>query len=310
MSPEFEVTILGNTSSIPMHGRNHTAQVVRFGQEFLLLDCGEGTQLQLRKYKAKPSKISCIFISHLHGDHYLGLIGLLSSYHLSKRTEPLQLFGPRGLDEILTTHFRWSNTRLSYSLKFTETSTSGKVLLLEHLNFRVSSFPLNHRIPTTGFLIEEKEGPRSLIKEKLQESQLPLAAIQTLREGKDFVDEKGRCYTAIDFCHPHPPLRSYAFCSDTAFSPELSSYFAGVDLLYHEATFLEADQVRAAETHHCTAKQAAQIALLSNAKKLLLGHFSTRYPDLCDLLKEAQTIFPNSYLSAEGITYPIPISHE
>ncbi len=292
-----------------MHGRNHTAQVIRFGQEFLLLDCGEGTQHQLRKYKVKSSKISSIFISHLHGDHYLGLIGLLSSYHLSKRTEPLQLFGPRGLDEILTTHFRWSNTRLSYPLHFTVTSTTGKVLLLEHPLFRVSSFPLQHRIPTTGFLIEEKEGPRSLIKEKLQESSLPLAAIQSLREGKDYLDSEGSSFKVIDYCHPHPPLRSYAFCSDTAFSPELSSFLAGVDLLYHEATFMEADQQRAADTYHCTSKQAAQIAKLSGAKKLLLGHFSTRYPDLSNLLAEAQTIFPNSCLSEEGITYPIPTAH-
>ena len=292
-----------------MHGRNHTAQVVRFGQEFLLLDCGEGTQLQLRKYKAKASKISNIFISHLHGDHYLGLIGLLSSYHLSKRTEPLQLFGPRGLDEIITTHFRWSNTRLSYPLHFTETSTSGKVLLLEYPLFRVSSFPLQHRIPTTGFLIEEKEGPRSLNKEKLQESSLPLAAIQSLREGKDYRDSDGNSFQVVDYCHPHPPLRRYAFCSDTAFNPDLSSYLAGVDLMYHEATFMEADLQRAAETYHCTAKQAAQIAALSGAKKLLLGHFSTRYSDLSDLLAEAQTIFPNSCLSEEGITYPIPTAH-
>lgn len=310
MSPDFEITILGNTSSIPMYGRNHTAQIVRFGQEFLLLDCGEGTQLQLRKYKVKHSKISHIFISHLHGDHYLGLVGLLSSYHLSKRTNPIQLFGPRGLDEIITTHFRWSNTRLSYPLHFTETSTSGKVLLLEHAQFRVSSFPLQHRVPTTGFLIEEKVGPQSLIKEKIQESPLPLAAIQLLREGKDYQDSDGNSFQAIDYCHPHPPLRSYAFCSDTAFNPELSTYLDGVDLLYHESTFMEADQLRAKETYHSTAKQAAQIAVGSGVKKLLLGHFSTRYSDLSELLAEAQTIFPNSCLSEEGITYPILPTHE
>jgi len=310
LSPDFEITILGNTSSIPMYGRNHTAQVVRFGQEFLLLDCGEGTQLQLRKYKVKYSKISHIFISHLHGDHYLGLIGLLSSYHLSKRIEPLQLFGPRGLDEILTTHFRWSNTSLSYPLHFTETSTSGKVLLLEHPLFRVSSFPLKHRIPTTGFLIEEKVGPRSLIKEKLQENPLPFPAMQSLREGKDYLDSDGNTFQVIDYCHPHPPLRSYAFCSDTAFIPEVSAYLDGVDLLYHESTFMEVDQLRAAEAYHSTAKQAGQIAKLSGSKKLLLGHFSTRYPDLSAMLTEAQSIFPNSCLSEEGITYPILPTHE
>ena len=310
MSPEFEVTILGNTSSIPMHGRNHTAQVIRFGQEFFLLDCGEGTQIQLRKYKVKASKISSIFISHLHGDHYLGLVGLLSSYHLSKRTEVLRIFGPRGLNEIITTHFRWSQTRLNYPLEFTETTTAGKVTLIDHPQFTVSSFPLQHRIPTTGFIIQEKAGLRALIKENLQESALPLEAIQELRLGQDYVASDGTHYYAKDYCLPLASLRSYAFCSDTTFNPSLAPYFEGVDLLYHEATFMEADGHRAAETFHCTASQAAQIAQLSGAKKLLLGHFSSRYPDLSELLAEAQTVFPNSILSEEGITYPISSSHD
>ena len=293
-----------------MHGRNHTAQVIRFGQEFFLLDCGEGTQIQLRKYKVKASKISSIFISHLHGDHYLGLVGLLSSYHLSKRTEVLRIFGPRGLNEIITTHFRWSQTRLNYPLEFTETTTAGKVTLIDHPQFTVSSFPLQHRIPTTGFIIQEKAGLRALIKENLQESALPLEAIQELRLGQDYVASDGTHYYAKDYCLPLASLRSYAFCSDTTFNPSLAPYFEGVDLLYHEATFMEADGHRAAETFHCTASQAAQIAQLSGAKKLLLGHFSSRYPDLSDLLAEAQTVFPNSILSEEGITYPISSSHD
>jgi ribonuclease Z len=293
-----------------MHGRNHTAQVIRFGQEFFLLDCGEGTQIQLRKYKVKASKISSIFISHLHGDHYLGLVGLLSSYHLSKRTEVLRIFGPRGLNEIITTHFRWSQTRLNYPLEFTETTTEGKVTLFDHPQFTISSFPLQHRIPTTGFIIQEKAGLRSLIKEKLQESVLPLKAIQQLRLGQDYVASDGINYFAKDYCYPLASLRSYAFCSDTTFNPSLAPYFEGVDLLYHEATFMEADGHRAAETFHCTASQAGQLAQLAGVKKLLLGHFSSRYPDLSDLLAEAQTVFPNSILSEEGITYPISSSHD
>jgi ribonuclease Z len=293
-----------------MHGRNHTAQVIRFGQEFFLLDCGEGTQIQLRKYKVKASKISSIFISHLHGDHYLGLVGLLSSYHLSKRTEVLRIFGPRGLNEIITTHFRWSQTRLNYPLEFTETTTEGKITLFDHPQFTISSFPLQHRIPTTGFIIQEKVGLRSLIKEKLQESVLPLKAIQQLRLGQDYVASDGINYFAKDYCYPLASLRSYAFCSDTTFNPSLAPYFEGVDLLYHEATFMEADGHRAAETFHCTASQAGQLAQLAGVKKLLLGHFSSRYPDLSDLLAEAQTVFPNSILSEEGITYPISSSHD
>jgi ribonuclease Z len=195
-------------------------------------------------------------------------------------------------------------------LEFTETTTEGKVTLLDHPQFTVSSFPLQHRIPTTGFIIQEKAGLRSLIKEKLQESALPLEAIQQLRLGQDYVASDGAHYFAKDYCHPLPSLRSYAFCSDTTFNPSLAPYFEGVDLLYHEATFMEADGLRAAETFHCTANQAGQLAQLAGVKKLLLGHFSSRYPDLSDLLAEAQTVFPNSILSEEGITYPIHSSHD
>ena len=199
---------------------------------------------------------------------------------------------------------------MNYPLEFTETTTEGKVTLLDHPQFTISSFPLQHRIPTTGFIIQEKAGLRSLIKEKLQESVLPLKAIQQLRLGQDYVASDGINYFAKDYCYPLASLRSYAFCSDTTFNPSLAPYFEGVDLLYHEATFMEADGPRAAETYHCTANQAGQLAQLAGVKKLLLGHFSSRYPDLSDLLAEAQTVFPNSILSEEGITYPISSSHD
>lgn len=310
MIPEFEVTILGNTSSIPAHGRNHTAQVVRFGQESILLDCGEATQIQMRRYKIKPSKISAIFISHLHGDHYLGLIGVLSSYHLAKRNDPLKIFGPKGLDEILTTHFRWSNTRLSFPLEFIQTQTERLELLLDHPRFSVHSFPLIHRIPTTGFLIREKEGPRSLIKEKLKEHPLSIEAIQEIRSGRDYADRQGKVFKVEDFAYPVPKLRSYAFCSDTRFHPEVSFYVNRVDLLYHESTFMETDAQKAEETFHSTAKQAAEIARISGVKTLLLGHFSSRYLDLAEMLAEAKTVFPDSVLSEEGKTYRIPYENE
>jgi ribonuclease Z len=303
--PDFEVTILGNTSSIPVHGRNHTAQVVRFGQECLLLDCGEGTQIQMRKFKVKSSKISVIFISHLHGDHYLGLMGVLSSYNLSKRTKPLTIFGPKGLDEIITTQFRWSNTKLTFPLTFVETQTDGLNLLVDHPRFTVHSFPLTHRLPTTGFLIQEKEGLRNLKKEKLQEKKIPLAAIQSLRVGKDFIDDAGNSYLVKDYALPILPLRSYAFCSDTCFEPKIAGYIQNPTLLYHESTFMELDAARAEVTFHSTAKQAAQMANLLKAKSLLLGHFSSRYVDLTEMLEEAKTVFVESELSEEGKTYPI-----
>lgn len=305
MIPEFEVTILGNTSSIPVHGRNHTAQVVRFGQEFFLLDCGEATQIQMRRFKVKSSKINHIFISHLHGDHYLGLMGVLSSYNLAKRTKPLTIYGPQGLDEIITTQFRWSHIKLNYPLHFVQTDPDQAQKLVESPFWEVHSFPLFHRLPTTGFLIKERKRLRSLIKEKLQEHKLPLEAIQSLREGIPYTDEQGKHYSLEEFTHPESPLRSYAFCSDTCFDPRVAESVAGCNLLYHESTFMEADAHRAVETKHTTAKQAAEIAKLAQTKRLLLGHFSSRYANLEGMLAEAKTIFSESYLSEEGLTYPI-----
>lgn len=310
MIPEFEVTILGNTSSIPVHGRNHTAQVVRFGQEFFLLDCGEATQIQMRRFKVKSSKINKIFISHLHGDHYLGLMGVLSSFNLAKRTAPLTIYGPQGLDEIITTQLRWSHIQLHYPLTFFPTNPVASQILWESPFLEISSFPLYHRIPTTGFLIKEKKRLRSLIKEKLEGHSIPIEAIHSMRNGQDFTDSNGKTYVTEEFCHPQPPLRSYAFCSDTRFEPLVAQAVHGVDLLYHESTFLEEDRHRTLTTFHCTARQAAEIAMLGNVKKLLLGHFSSRYARLEKMQEEAQTIFPNSYLSEEGQTYPIPPSDE
>lgn len=262
-------------------------------------------QIQARKYKIKTSRISHIFISHLHGDHYLGLVGLLSSYHLAKRTNPLTIFGPRGLDEIITTHFRWSDTKLGYPINFVQTSTDGMNLLLEENLFQVYSFPLKHRIPTTGFLIREKYGLRSLIKEKIEKKEMSIDAIKSLRAGIDYYSQEGEIFRVREYTYPLPPLRSYAFCSDTIFDRSLKNYIGAMDLLYHESTFMEEDQERAGLTFHSTAKQAGEIAKLCGAKKLLLGHFSSRYPQLEGLLAEAQSIFPASELSEEGETYVI-----
>lgn len=305
MIPEFEVTVLGNTSSIPVHGRNPTAQVVRYHQDWLLIDCGEGTQMQLKKFKLKSSRISAIFISHLHGDHYLGLVGLLSSYNLNGRTKPLTIYGPKGLDEIITTQFRWSRTQLSYHLAFQVTNPNAEELILETPRIKVFSFPMKHRLPTTGFRIEEKFRPLNLIKEKLLTAKLSIEVIKSLREGKDFQDESGKIYRVEDYAFPQPKLRSYAFCSDTIFDPELVPFVKNVNLLYHESTFMEDQKERAKITFHSTAKEAAEIAKRAKVSQLLLGHFSSRYGDLRELLEEAKTIFSDSYLSIQGETYPI-----
>jgi ribonuclease Z len=235
----------------------------------------------------------------------LGLVGLLSSYHLAKRKTPLTIFGPRGLDEIITTHFRWSDTKIGYPINFIQTKTDEMNLLLNENLFQVYSFPLKHRIPTTGFLVREKYGLRSLIKEKIEKKELSIEAIKSLRAGIDYYSQEGEIFKVKEYTYPLPPLRSYAFCSDTIFDPSLKNHIGKVDLLYHESTFMEQDRERAGLTFHSTAKQAGEIAKLSSVKKLLLGHFSSRYAELEGLLAEAQSEFPDSELSEEGQTYAI-----
>lgn len=304
---EFDVTILGSNSAIPAHGRNQTAQLVNVGLTSMLLDCGEGTQIQLRKFKLKYSRIENIFISHLHGDHYFGLMGMISTFHLQKRTRLLTIFGPQGLDEIITTQLKYSNTRLNFPLRFIQTNPYEKELILEEKNYKVFSLPLKHRLPCTGFLIQEKPGLLRMKKEMLLEHKISVEAINTLRKGIDFVNEKeGIHYLVKDFTWPPKPLRSYAFCSDTVYDPvDLVANIQGVSTIYHESTFGEEEVLRAKETFHSTAAQAADIAKKAGAKKLLLGHFSTRYVDLDPLLKQAKINFENSFLSEEGITYAI-----
>ncbi len=272
----------------------------------MLIDCGEGTQIQLRKFKLKFSKIDFIFISHLHGDHYFGLMGLISSFHLNKRSKLLTIFGPNGLDEIITVQLRHSNTRLNFPLRFVPTNPDQKELILEEKHLKVFSFPLKHRLPCTGFLIQEKPGLRNLIKGKLIENKLPIEAIHQLREGRDFTDEDGNIiYGVEEYAHPQRKLRTYAYCSDTIYDPELIPYISGADLLYHEATFGNDEEHRATETYHSTAAQAGKIASAAGVRKLLLGHYSTRYLDLSPILDEAKAEFPHSYLSEEGVTYSI-----
>ncbi|WP_186756618.1 ribonuclease Z [Echinicola salinicaeni] len=303
---EFTVTILGANSAVPAHDRHQTSQIINVGNDLLMIDCGEASQIQLQRYKVKSSKIKHIFISHLHGDHYLGLMGVISTFHLNKRTAPLTIYGPQGLDEIITTQLRYGNTHLNYPLKFVPTNPKNKELLVDAKKYQVFSFPLKHRLPCTGFYIIEKRGLRNLIKEQLLAHPIGIEAINTLKSGKDFKDVNGKIiYKVEEFAYPAPPLRRYAFCSDTIYDPSLVPYIQGADLLYHEATFMENEAYRASLTFHSTAKQAASIAKEANVKKLLLGHYSTRYQDLEPLLSEAKDIFPCCELSIEGETYTV-----
>lgn len=271
-----------------------------------MVDCGEGTQHQLKRHRVKSSRIDHIFISHLHGDHYLGLMGLISTFHLNSRTSPLHIFGPKGLDEILTLHLKYSHTQLKFPLYFTPTSTEGKNLLLEQGNIRVFSFPLKHRIPCTGFSFEETYRQQKLIKEKIVGAGMSVTEIQSLLQGRDVVDADGRLkYQAREYTHEPIPPRKYAFCSDTVFDPSLIPYIHGVDLLYHESTFMASDKERAKLTLHSTTEDAATIAKTAQVKELLLGHYSVRYIDLYPLLWEAKAIFDATHLSEEGKTYVI-----
>lgn len=301
----FQVTILGSNSAIPSYGRHHTAQYVQLKNQKYLVDCGEATQNQLRYFKLSTGKINAIFISHLHGDHYLGLVGLLSSMHLQGRTNKLELYGPVGLKDIITTQFRYSNTTLNYELNFTPTTANKITCIFEDKHLQVFTIPLEHRIDCNGFLFKEKPHPIRFNKKTLPEN-LSLQNIASLKKGEDILDESGKVlYKNSELTLPPLPQKSYAYCSDTRYIPSLKKQLQGVDLLYHEATFLNEDELRASKTFHSTAKQAAQIALKSNAKKLLLGHFSARYKDLNPFELEARKVFKESYLAIEGTTFEI-----
>ncbi|MBS9523170.1 ribonuclease Z [Litoribacter alkaliphilus] len=302
---DFHVTILGSNSAAPAHDRNQTSQIVTIGRVSVLVDCGEGTQIQFRKFGVKTSRIEYILISHLHGDHYLGLMGILSTFHLNKRTKPLTVFGPKGLDEIITVQLKYGNIKLNYPLNFVLINPKEKTKLIDHKFFEVYSFPTKHRVPCTGFFFAEKPKPRNLRKEMLFKHKLNLEAINNLKAGRDVFDEESGelLYSLEDFTYPPAHTRSYAYSADTIYDPDLIPNFESVDLLYHESTFMESEKERAHETFHSTASQAASIAKQANAKKLLLGHYSVRYKELDGLLMEAQEVFPNTELSIEGKTH-------
>ncbi|MBW3129813.1 ribonuclease Z [Hymenobacter profundi] len=300
---EFELKILGSASATPVMDRHHTAQLLTVGASQYLIDCGEGTQRRLLEYKIRHPRIHTIFISHLHGDHFFGLFGLLGTMHLHGRTEPLQLFGPPGLDEILTTQFRYSHTRLNFELLFTAVDTTQHQQIFEDKQLTVHTLPMQHRIPCCGYLFREKPKRRHLVKEQLPDSLTP-AQLAALAQGEDVYDPATNTLLVrnADVTTDPTPSRSYAFCSDTLYLPGLAPLLHGVDLLYHEATFADEMRERAALTHHSTAHQAASLAKEAHVKQLLIGHFSSRYRDLAPLLAEAQAVFPNTELGVEGKT--------
>ena len=296
----FVVKILGSNSAAPAYGRHPTAQLLQIQQENFLIDCGEGTQMQMQRFKVRINRINHIFISHLHGDHYNGLIGLLSTMHLQKRTQDLYLYGPPGLKEILSIQFKYSDTHLFYKIHFYELTEGLVEIIYDNEFLSVETIPLNHRIQCSGFLFKEKLKRRRVNISSLPEYFLP-SQMLALKQGEDVKDADGNIiYKNEDYTFDAKPSRSYAFCSDTAFYEPILNQIENVDLLYHESTFLHEQKHRAAETFHSTAFQAATIAKLANVKKLLLGHYSSRYKDISPFVEEARNIFEESYLSLEG----------
>tara|TARA_B100001245_G_C22858757_1_gene412854 strand:- start:159 stop:1076 length:918 start_codon:yes stop_codon:yes gene_type:complete len=301
----IELQILGSNSAAFAHNRHHTSQLLRVQDKYFLIDCGEGTQLLIKKYKIKLSRINEILISHLHGDHYYGLMGLISTLHLYGRQSDLFIYGPPGLREIITLQLKYSQTRLSYDIKFKEWTPEVPEVIYEDCKLTITTIPLEHRIPCSGFIFQEKTKKRGINKNKLPQKLTPVQATM-LRNGEDLYTESGDLYIKnSEVTFPPKEPYSYAYCSDTKLIPALVDRLKDVDLVYHESTFMDDMKERAESTYHTTAKQAAQLAKDANVKRLLLGHFSTRYKDLNPLLAEARTIFKESYLAEEGKKFVI-----
>jgi len=302
---KFEVTILGSSSATPIFNRNPTSQAVNINDRWYLIDCGEGTQQQMLRFDIKASKIDHIFISHLHGDHYLGLVGLLSSLHLNGRIKPLYIYCPAHLKEIIDIQLLYSETTIQYPLEYRFTDAEKVEILLDNQDITVETIPLNHRIACTGFLFKEKKRLRKLMKEKIERLEVPIPFYSALKKGEDYIAPNGDIYKNDTLTTDSSDPKSYAYCSDTMYDERYFKQISDVTMLYHEATFLDNMLDRALETHHTTALQAGEIALKVNAKRLLIGHFSARYKTLNELLEETQSVFPDTELAIEGRTFII-----
>ncbi len=296
----FELLILGSTAASPSSDRNSSAQLLNIAERYCLIDCGEATQIQLRKFKAKFQAIDHVFISHLHGDHFFGLPGLLSSMHLLGRKQTLYIYGPENLKKMMDLLFEVSETQLNYSIQWVFTNAKGKNLLFEDEKIEVYSFPLKHRIQCTGFLFKEKNLPRKIDKFLMEKHKLSQADINLLKNGEDVMNADGLFIKNAEVTLDPPKARTYAYCSDTIFDLNLVDYIKNADVLYHESTFLNDMHERATKTFHSTAQQAATIAKAAEVNHLILGHFSARYRKIEEFLSEAKTIFEACELATDG----------
>ncbi len=298
---KFELHILGCGSALPTTRHFATSQVVNLRDKLFMIDCGEGAQMQLRKSRLKFSRLNHIFISHLHGDHCFGLMGLISTFGLLGRTAELHIHSPKGLEELLTPMLNFFCHTLAYKVIFHEFDTRQTSVVYEYRSMTVTTIPLQHRIPCCGFLFAEKARPNHIIRDMVDFYKVPVYELNRIKNGSDYVTPEGEVLAKTRLTRPSDPPRKYAYCSDTIFRPEIVEQLSGVDLLFHEATFAESELARAKETYHTTAAQAARIALEAGVRQLVIGHFSARYEDESILLKEASAVFPNTILAKENL---------
>lgn len=296
----MKVTILGCYAATPRSFTNPTSQVLEIKNHLFLIDCGEGTQVQLRRNKVKFSKIRHVFISHLHGDHFYGLVGLVSTFRLLNRDKELHIYGPRGIKEIITLQLKLANSWTNYPLIFHELDSKEPELLFEDEKVEVSTIPLKHRVYTNGFLFREKQGERKLLINEAVKYNIDVTLYKSLKKGKDVVSEDGELIPNQLVTADPPPPKSYAFCSDTVYDPEIVPLIKGCTALYHESTFLDDQEELAFPTKHSTAKQAASIARAAGVKTLILGHYSTRYSNIGLFKTEASSIFQEVILADDG----------
>lgn len=296
----MNLTILGCYAATPRTFTNPTSQVLEINNRLFLIDCGEGTQVQLRKNKIKFSAINQIFISHLHGDHLYGLIGLVSTFNLLNRNSPLTIYGPIGVKDIIKLQLKLSNSWPQYELNFVELSSVESEVIFEDEKVIVKTIPLRHRVYTNGFLFQEKSKERKLNIDKVQEYEIETCYYQNIKNGRDITLDDGRVIPNETLTFDPPQPKSYAFCSDTMYSEAIVPVIKDADVLYHESTFLDSEEHLAEKTMHSTAKEAARIALKANVGQLVLGHYSTRYDSIELFKEEAQTIFENTILADDG----------
>jgi ribonuclease Z len=301
----MKLTILGCYSATPRVDTNPTAQVLDIRNHLFLIDCGEGTQIQLRRFKIKFSRIKHIFISHLHGDHFFGLVGLISSFRLLGRETELHIYGPKGIKETITMQLKLGNSWTNYPLLFHELVSDEPELIYEDDKVVVHTIPLDHRVYTNGFLFREKEGERKLNIEAVRKAKIDMSFYQKIKQGHDIENENGELIKNKEITFDPTPVRSYAFCSDTAYLPKIVDLIKEVTWLYHESTFLDAHEHLCERTKHSTAKQAARIAKEANVNTLILGHYSTRYSSIEFFKDEAIKVFDSVELAEDGKVFEI-----